>query len=137
MSKRPSCKSCPHYVWSVVPASWPMPSWHCRSGFRPLINDWYNCQEAAQDNVLYGQELFLRDPDFRMLSLQSQALISQLGLVLGPMPKDWIVWCKTPLFCDVVKAFRDRKSADRARLCRDIYLRNRSRSRYVYRSYID
>lgn len=137
MSKRPSCRSCPHYVWSVVPASWPMPSWHCRSGFRPLINDWYNCQEMAQHNVEFGQKLFLSDPDFRVLSLQSQALISELGLVLGSPPPEFLAACRRPKFCDVVKAFRARQSADRAQLCRELYLRNRKHSRYVRRTYSD
>lgn len=74
--------------------------------------------------------LFLNDPNV-------SALISELGLVSGPMPKDWIVRCKTPLFCDVVKRHNLTLAKDRAQLCRELYLRNRKNSRYVRRSYSD
>lgn len=74
--------------------------------------------------------LFLNDPNV-------SALISELGLVPGPMPKDWILHCKTPLFCDVVKRHNFTLAKDRAQLCRELYLRNRKHSRYVRRSYSD
>lgn len=72
--------------------------------------------------------LFLTDPNV-------SALISELGLVPGSMPKDWILHCKTPLFCDVVKRRNFSLAKDRARFCRELYLRNRKYSRYVHRSY--
>lgn len=91
----------------------------------------------AQHNVDFGQKLFLSNPDFRVLSLQSQALISELGFVLGSPSSEFVAACKRPKFCDIVKAFHARKSADLAQLCREIYLRNRKHSRYVRRSYTD
>lgn len=74
--------------------------------------------------------LFLVDPNVT-------ALIKDLGLCLGSPPPEFLAACRRPKFCDIVKAFHARKNVDRAQLCREIYLRNRSRSCYVHRSYTD
>lgn len=86
-------------------------------------------------NVVSAAEMDLGLYDWLVVNPDVKSLISDLGLVSGSMPKDWIIHCKTPLFCDVVKAFHARQSVDRVQFCREIYLRNRKHSRYVYRSY--
>lgn len=89
------------------------------------------------NNVISGPEMDLGLFDWLLDKPDVKSLINVLGLVPGPMPKDWILHCKTPLFCDVVKRYNFILAKDRAQLCRELYFRNRKYSRYVRRSYTD
>lgn len=89
------------------------------------------------NNVISGPEMDLGLFDWLLDKPDVKSLINELGLVPGPMPPDWIIHCKTPKFCDVYKRFVALKDKERAQLCRELYLRNKSRSRYVHRSYTD
>lgn len=71
------------------------------------------------------------------------SLIEELGLVLvgsvffDDHIFDSIIYTRHHRFCDVYRRFLERKKSNSNILCRELYLRNRKRSRHVYASLID
>lgn len=110
----------PIMVEPPIPGSKPLPS------FRPK-------------NVVSLDELSLGLFDWLVDKPGVRALIFDLGLTPGPPPADFGVVCKTPLFCDIVKAFRfrlDNPLYKSGISCRDFMNRNHHRKdfRSVYPS---
>lgn len=70
--QQPKCVDCPFYIYSVTFGSPDKPVWHCRDGFKPLRNDWYDCQRSARLNE-QGRQQQIRDgllpPDHEQLQL--------------------------------------------------------------------
>lgn len=55
--KRPKCNECEFWVFTKTLGSPDSPEWHCESGFKPKITDWYNCQTMAASNRRARQEI--------------------------------------------------------------------------------
>lgn len=104
-----------------------------------VLPDWIDFYHSISypKNVISATEMDLGLFDWLLDKPDVRALVKDLGLVPGS-PDPWFrVSCRTPKFCDVVKAFKDRQASERAQLCRQLYLRNKPRSRYVCRFYHD
>ena len=73
--KQPKCKDCPFFVFTTTIGSPDERVWHCRSGFMPLKNDYYDCQEMSRHNERGRQRLVaegLMKPDHEQLNLFDQ-----------------------------------------------------------------
>lgn len=104
-----------------------------------VLPDWIDFYHSIPrpKNVISPAEMDLGLFDWLLDKPDVRALVKDLGLVPG-FPDLWFcVACRTPKFCDVVKAFKARQAAEHAQLCRQLYLRNKPRSRYVHRTYHD
>lgn len=102
-----------------------------------VLPEWINFIHPVSrpKNVVSAVEVDLGLFDWLVDKPEVSFLIRDLGLVPGS-PDAWFrVACKTPLFCEIVKAYHASLLDESRRLCYELYLRNRKYSRYVHRSY--
>lgn len=64
-TKRPKCTECEFWVFTKTLRSPDSPGWHCESGFKPKITDWYNCQEMAAGNRRSMERLKLLEKELK------------------------------------------------------------------------
>ena len=68
-SKKPKCKDCKFFEFTICLCSLDKPIWHCRDGFTPSNVNGFTCVDMAERNLRIRHQYYRDNPDELQLSL--------------------------------------------------------------------